>query len=97
MLDGRAIGVLAVRRDPEAASIDSLEIEPEFQRRSAGSVVLRRVIQQADSDGVPIRLQVLKTNPAKRLYDRFGFEVVGETTTHYVMERKPFHGPGDPS
>jgi ribosomal protein S18 acetylase RimI-like enzyme len=54
-----------------------------FSVRGVGSAVLRRVIQQADNGGAPIRLHVLKTNPAKRLYDRFDFDVVGETTTHY--------------
>jgi ribosomal protein S18 acetylase RimI-like enzyme len=37
----------------------------------------------------PIRLFVLKVNPARRLYERLGFQVLEETETHYVMRRNP--------
>jgi ribosomal protein S18 acetylase RimI-like enzyme len=35
------------------------------------------------------QLQVIKGNPAKRLYDRLGFEVVGEDDQHFHMRRAP--------
>jgi ribosomal protein S18 acetylase RimI-like enzyme len=34
-------------------------------------------------------LKVIKGNPAKRLYDRLGFEVVGEDDTQFYMRRAP--------
>lgn len=33
-------------------------------------------------------LQVFKENPAKKLYEKTGFEVYDETKTHYKMIRK---------
>ena len=36
---------------------------------------------------MPVELQVLKVNPARRLYGRLGFQVTGETETHYLMQR----------
>jgi hypothetical protein len=32
---------------------------------------------------------VLKANLARRLYERLGFVVVGETETHHLMEARP--------
>ena len=39
-------------------------------------------------DGAPIGclLRVLRVNPARRLYERLGFEVTGESPTHFEME-----------
>jgi hypothetical protein len=36
-----------------------------------------------------VRLRVLRVNPAERLYWRLGFEVVGETESHLLMELVP--------
>lgn len=43
----------------------------------------------ASARGLPTRLQVLKVNPARSLYERLGFELVEETQTHYVMQFQP--------
>ncbi len=39
--------------------------------------------------GLPIRLQVLRVNPAQSLYRRLGFEEVGVTTSHILMSWIP--------
>jgi hypothetical protein len=38
---------------------------------------------------VPLRLQVLKTNPALSLYRRLGFATTGEDQMYIQMERQP--------
>jgi ribosomal protein S18 acetylase RimI-like enzyme len=40
-----------------------------------------------------VTLQVLKVNPARRLYERLGFRVTGETPTHFLM----LHEHGEPA
>ncbi len=42
-------------------------------------------VAQARAEGVPVALQVLKVNPARHLYERLGFSVVGETAMHCLM------------
>lgn len=37
----------------------------------------------------PVWLQVLKVNPARALYERLGFRVVGQSDTHWHMLREP--------
>jgi hypothetical protein len=34
---------------------------------------------------VPLTLQVLKNNRARRLYERLGLTAIGETPTHILM------------
>lgn len=41
---------------------------------------------EARAAGLPLRLQVLKVNPAMRLYARLGLRIVGETATHLRMQ-----------
>ena len=40
---------------------------------------------QAKQRGLPVRLRVLHRNRARHLYERHGFEGVGETETHWLM------------
>jgi len=45
------------------------------------------VLAEADREGLPVRLQVPPTNPARRLYQRIGFTVERETAAHVLMVR----------
>jgi hypothetical protein len=38
---------------------------------------------------IPVRLQVLKVNPARQLYERLGFCVTGGDEFRHQMERSP--------
>jgi RimJ/RimL family protein N-acetyltransferase len=49
---------------------------------------MQRLIDEATSAELPIRLRVLKVNTrAAAFYDRLGFARVGEIDTHVLMER----------
>ncbi len=61
-------------------------LEP-FRNRGIGAEVVRHVIQETHARGLPVRLQVLRSNPARNFYVRLGFEQVGETSTHFRMLR----------
>jgi ribosomal protein S18 acetylase RimI-like enzyme len=51
---------------------------------------MKRIIQEADNIGLPIRLQVLKVNTrAMAFYQRLGFKTTGESDTHFLMEKLP--------
>jgi len=39
------------------------------------------------SSGLPAQLDLLKTNPARRLYERLGFRIVADTGAEFHMER----------
>ena len=59
---------------------------PECRGRGLGGGLLRELIEKCPRP--IIQLQVYKTNPAVRLYERLGFRVTGENEHHYLMERR---------
>jgi GNAT superfamily N-acetyltransferase len=87
--EGRDVGLLHVERLPAEFFLANIQIQPGEQRRGLGSAVIQRVMEEARVAGLPVRLQVLKVNPARRLYERLGFAVFEETATHFVMRWSP--------
>jgi len=82
------VGVLIVEESETEIHLSEVEILPEYQNQGIGTSVLKMVLEEAESTGKTVALQVLKVNPARSLYERHGFIVTGETTTHYLMERR---------
>ena len=82
----RAVGRVTLAYRDGGLFIDNLHIIPEMQNRGIGAWVLETVIAEGESQGLPIRLTVLRNNPARRLYDRAGFAVIGEADQRYAME-----------
>jgi ribosomal protein S18 acetylase RimI-like enzyme len=64
-LDAEPIGCMCVEWHPDHAFIVRVQVLPEFQRRGIGSHVVREVIAAASARQLPVRLQVLKVNPAR--------------------------------
>jgi ribosomal protein S18 acetylase RimI-like enzyme len=62
-----------------------IEIAPEFRGQGLGTAVLLEFIADTERRRLSASLQVLKINPVRRLYERLGFQIVGETDTHYLM------------
>jgi ribosomal protein S18 acetylase RimI-like enzyme len=85
VVDGVDAGVVTVEWQADAAFIRGIEILPDYQGRGLGAAVIREAIADAAARGLPVTLQVLKINPARRLYERLGFSITGMTETHYQM------------
>jgi GNAT superfamily N-acetyltransferase len=86
LLDGEPIGCLKVRHTPVAVHLDRVFLLPPFQRRGIGTRLIQEQIGVAAAKDLPLRLQLLRVNPARRLYERLGFRLTGQTGTHYLME-----------
>jgi ribosomal protein S18 acetylase RimI-like enzyme len=89
VIEGQDAGLLHVERSPEEINLVNIQIAPEFQNRGLGTEVMHALLAEARRDRLPLRLQVLKVNPARRLYERIGFALAGETDTHYQMRWTP--------
>ena len=89
VIDGQDAGLLHVERSQEEINLVNIQIAPEFQNRGLGTEVMHALLAEARRDRLPLRLQVLKVNPARRLYERIGFAVAGETGTHFQMRWTP--------
>lgn len=82
------VGFIAVKNNVDGLFISELNILPEYQNRGIGSYILNDLLKKAaNGDLTVVRMQVLKVNPARRLYERLGFILCGETDTHYLMEK----------
>ena len=82
---GVVAGLLEVHRSEGAVEVVNLELAPEFQRAGIGSAILVDIQEEAAARGAGVVLQVLKVNPARRLYERLGFVATGETEWHTQM------------
>jgi ribosomal protein S18 acetylase RimI-like enzyme len=87
-VNGTDAGYLAYRRRDDHVYLVNVALLPQFQSRGIGSLLIRRVLSEADASGLPVRLRVLRSNArARDLYVRFGFAVTGRIPDHYVMTR----------
>jgi ribosomal protein S18 acetylase RimI-like enzyme len=87
LYQGAPIGSISVHYERSRIFLGVIEIAPAYQGRGIGTRLIRRLCDKADAANVPLELQVLKVNPAIKLYERLGLAVVGETDTHYLMQR----------
>lgn len=86
-VDGLPVGVLRVDASDVPVRLLSIAVAPSHQRCGLGTALVEHVVREA---GVaPVWLQVLKANPARRLYERLGFVVIEETATHWQMVLRP--------
>jgi len=83
--NGNDIGMLSVEERTDDVFLRAIEIHPEYQGKGIGTAIIHMILAAGIQKGKPVRLQVLKVNPAKELYDRLGFSVLEETATHYIM------------
>ena len=86
VVDGVDAGFWWVVEHETEILLASIHLLPEFQNHGIGTTLIRGLIDSTDK---PVRLQVLKVNPARILYQRLGFDVFDETETHFKMIRMP--------
>lgn len=79
------IGMLETEKTKNNIHIEEIQLLPEYQGKGIGTKVLQDIIEDAKQKKVNLDLRVMKINPAKKLYERLGFVIVGETETHYLM------------
>ncbi len=88
-IDGEDVGAFGFYADGDHVLLDYLAILPDYQRRGIGTRLIGSVVDEARKLSKPVRVQVLKTNPATELYKRLGFVITGETERHFVMKWSP--------
>lgn len=86
-LDARDIGWMQSWAEPDSLYLSQLFIDADHQNRGIGGEVLARLLRQTDADGVAVTLSVVKSNPARRLYERLGFAHTHEDERKVYMRR----------
>ncbi|MFC8695163.1 GNAT family N-acetyltransferase [Streptomyces parvus] len=86
---GSFAGCVALRPAEDGWWLEHFYLSPALQGRGIGSAVLRRVLDRADAERLPVRLDVLQRSPARRLYERHGFTLEREDAVDVFLVRKP--------
>ena len=83
--DNKDIGMFKVKRNSDKWEIIQIQLLPDYQHLGIGTKLIQSLQAEAVQQGVAIFLSVLKVNPAKRLYERLGFEEIQEKEKSYTM------------
>ena len=75
---GRAVGRLWVDRQADSLHVLDITLLPQARGHGLGSVLLRALMAEAQQRGTRLTVSVEVHNPARRLYERLGFEAEGE-------------------
>ena len=81
--------MLQLEPSAESVKLANIRVAPAYQRRGIGARLITTVLRDAHERGQSVTLDVFKVNPARFLYERLGFLVVGETETRLLMEARP--------
>ncbi len=92
-IDGADIGWLQSAIRNGTFFLAQLFVEASLQRRGIGTEVVNRPIAEATRAQQAMTLGVVKTNPAKRLYERLGFRTSHEDDRKFYMRREPDTAP----
>jgi len=86
--DGRLLGFLGIEHSTNlgAPVLEKLYVEPAEQNCGVGTALLKKAKELRPGE---LYLWVFQKNPARRLYERNGFELVRLTDGADNMEREP--------
>ena len=85
-LDGEPIGRLYVDRRPDEIRIIDIALLPKWRDGGIGSALLKPLLEEARSGGVPVRIHVEHSNRALGLYERLGFTRIEDQGVYLLME-----------
>jgi len=83
------VGRLITFRTEQEIRLADVALLPQYRNMGVGAFVIRELCAEAARRDLPLRLQVSKFNPAIHLYERLGFQMLGENSTHFQMEWRP--------
>jgi GNAT superfamily N-acetyltransferase len=87
VVDDQPAGRIWISRDDEQIRLHDIALLEEFQNRGVGTVLLRRLIEEAAGANKRLRHMVFILNTdAKRFYERLGFVVFEEVGAYLHME-----------
>lgn len=89
-IEARVVAYAAFWQVLDQAELGDIAVDPEWRRRGLGALVLEHVMSQAAQQGVrELYLEVRESNrTAQRLYERYGFRIVGHRRNYYSGPRE---------
>lgn len=87
--DSTPVGRHLIERQPEGYRSIDLAVLPAYRKRGIGAWAMQQIQNLAGLESVTVRLRVVRTNPALRLYERLGFLRVAGDPVALEMEWQP--------
>jgi len=78
------VGTIKYLIHEQSIEIMQIQIHPKYQGKGLGKIVINHLINQANKK--PVKLSVLKGNPAKILYESLGFKIIDENKQEWFMQ-----------
>jgi GNAT superfamily N-acetyltransferase len=88
-VDTANAGAVFVLETQSTIELELIMIDPKFQRMGIGADFARGLLRRARIERRPVRLRVMTINPARNLYERLGFAIVGCGGGTFEMQADP--------
>jgi GNAT superfamily N-acetyltransferase len=84
--DGEPVGRLYVLREVEAIRILDITVLPPYRNKGIGGSLIRLLVDEAEKNKQVVTVWVEHFNPSQKLFQRFGFSVIGDDGYSYHFE-----------
>lgn len=88
LLSGRPVGRMLIDRTTSPIVLRDIALLTGYRNAGIGSRLIKELMAEAASAGKPIKLHVVATSPAVRLYERLGFRSSGDEAGVAYLEMK---------
>lgn len=90
-LDATPVGRIFLDRREDALHILDVTVLPQHRNQGTGSLMLRRLLDEAGRLGKPVTIYVESFNPSLRFFERLNFRKDHEKGLHLLMKWQPAH------
>lgn len=87
--DSSPVGRVYVDRRADEIRLIDIALVPEQRNGGLGTTLLKDLLDEAKMAGLPVTIHVENFNPAMRLYQRLGFQVLEDQGVYQLMEWRP--------
>lgn len=88
-INGFIVGYVQLCDEGRSFYLRNIALITKYQRKGIGTRLIQQIQAQAAAKGASLELGVFRTNaPARKFYERLGFEKTCDTETHVQMSWK---------
>ncbi len=89
LLDGQPAGRRYVFRDKEVINLMDLTVLPEHRNQGVGTRIIQELLDEGARTDRPVRVWVEHYNPSLTLFQRLGFQHIGDEQINLHLEWQP--------
>ena len=87
--DGARVGRLYIFRGPADIRVMDIALLEDARGHGIGTTLLQEILDEGQATNRNVSIHVEKFNPARRLYERLGFQIAGDRGVYWLMHRAP--------